>query len=466
VLFFFLSIFTDLVVAGVKPENNDIIKGPLADLFFISLTIMVGFIVFFLFKKYAFLLKEDKLKVIFFLIGIVFNATGNLAGNLLPVIFQGTFKYHGVGDFSLIFLLGFTAYAIIKRELFGIKVALTVFFAVIIVIWPVIDLALSIQEGRVVEKLVFKVLFLLIFVILDIFLVRNVIQEIKQKDQLAKLSLELKDLNLHLQEKVDEQTGEIKKAYEVEKKARVGLEDLDKAKTEFILTTQHHLRTPLTVIKGYSDSLLKKPVTDEDYLPKVQDALRKINISSERLMSLINQFLDISQMEAGKSILKLELTSIKPLLKDIIEELKTDIENRHITVSYPQDELSYPDVLIDPNKFKEALIIFVDNAVKYNKENGSITITAKSITHPIEKDVNIYQIIIENTGIGMKPEDMPKLFTHYFERSDEARKLYATGRGLGLTIAKSIVQAHNGIVRAESEGEGKGAKFTIELPIE
>ncbi len=108
----------------------------------------------------------------------------------------------------------------------------------------------------------------------------------------------------------------------------------------------------------------------------------------------------------------------------------------------------------------------MDNATKYNKNNGSITITAKTTTHPIERDKKTYQITIENTGMGIKSDELPKLFTHYFERSEEAKKIYATGRGLGLNIAKSIINAHKGSVRVESEGEGKGARFIIELPIE
>jgi len=183
-------------------------------------------------------------------------------------------------------------------------------------------------------------------------------------------------------------------------------------------------------------------------------------------MSLVNEFLDISQMEVGKSILKLEKTNIKLLIEDIIAELKPDIEKNHIIVTYPQEEVSYPNISIDPKKLKEALMIFMDNATKYNsKENGRITITVKTTNHPIERDKKLYQITIENTGIGIKPEELPKLFTHYFERGEEARKLYATGRGLGLNIAKSIINAHNGTVRVESEGEGKGARFIVELPL-
>jgi signal transduction histidine kinase len=255
-----------------------------------------------------------------------------------------------------------------------------------------------------------------------------------------------------------------KNAYELEKKARIELEELDKNKTEFILTAQHHLRTPLTIVKGYiqaASSGTLGPLTD-----KLKDALERSNVASDRLMSLVNEFLNISQMEIGKSVLNLELSNIKPFLKDVIEELKPDMEYRKLSVSYPQDENSYPDIFIEPKKFKEVLVVLLDNAIKYNKDGGSITVTMKTAKHPIERDRKLYQITIENTGIGIKPDELPKLFTHYFERGEEAKRIYTTGRGLGLNIAKSIVTAHQGTIRAESEGEGRGARFIIELPIE
>jgi len=112
----------------------------------------------------------------------------------------------------------------------------------------------------------------------------------------------------------------------------------------------------------------------------------------------------------------------------------------------------------------EALSNLVSNAIKYNKVGGELRITGKIITN--EESKKLYQLAIEDQGIGIKPESLSKIFTQYFERGAEARKVYATGRGIGLVIAKNIIKAHQGTIRAESEGEGKGARFIIELPME
>jgi signal transduction histidine kinase len=467
-----IILFTDKVVLDSKSVEWGInfVLGKYNFLFYGMVYLMTPSIVFTITAKYFTLDANDKVKVQYFLVGLTLLAIFNLIYNVSFPVIWGSFRYYWAGDYSMALFVGFSAYAIITKQLFGIRVALTVLFAVLIAIWPIADFLMSFQGGVSLDTLIFKGAFLLVFLIFDAFLVRGVLNEIKQKEQLSalnsqldKVNFDLKDLNLHLQEKVDEQTKEIKQAYEIEKKAKTELETLDKAKSEFILTTQHHLRTPLTIVKGYIEAALTGslgPLTD-----KLKDSLGKSNAAADRLMSLVNEFLDISQMEVGKSILKLELSNIKPLIKDVIEELKPDMEKSHITISYPQDEESYPSILMDSKKMKEALIIFIDNAVKYNKENGSINIVTKTFFHPIEKDKKLYQIIMENTGIGIKSDELPKLFTHFFERSDEARKVYATGRGLGLNIAKSIINAHQGTVRVESEGEGKGAKFIIELPM-
>jgi len=102
--------------------------------------------------------------------------------------------------------------------------------------------------------------------------------------------------------------------------------------------------------------------------------------------------------------------------------------------------------------------------VKYNKEGGEIRVKGEKTRHPIERDKQIYKLTIEDTGIGITEEELPKLFTQYFERGKEAEKLYTTGRGIGLAVTKNIISAHNGRIYAESEGRGKGAKFFIEIP--
>jgi signal transduction histidine kinase len=254
--------------------------------------------------------------------------------------------------------------------------------------------------------------------------------------------------------------GKVYDARAMEKKARIELEELDESKTQFILATEHHLRTPLTISKGYLDSFLDKKggTLDEEgksYLNKVKDAIARVT-------DLVNELLEISQMEVGKSILKMESVNIKDLIISIMNNSKPDMDAKQIkpvfSFSEGNDALS-----LNKEKITEALSNLISNAIKYNKIGGELKIIGKIITDDNKK--SFYQLTVEDQGIGIKPENISKIFTQYFERGEEARKVYATGRGIGLVISKNIIKAHQGNIRAESEGEGKGSRFIIELPI-
>ena len=143
-------------------------------------------------------------------------------------------------------------------------------------------------------------------------------------------------------------------------------------------------------------------------------------------------------------------------------DLKPEMEKKNLraTLDAPM-ELS---INLDPVRFKEAITNIIDNSVKYGNQGGDINIKMEKFTHPIEKDKQGLRVIVEDNGIGISQEDLSKLFMRYFERGEEARKVYATGRGIGLAITKNIIVAHGGKIWAESAGKGKGSKFTIELP--
>jgi signal transduction histidine kinase len=252
----------------------------------------------------------------------------------------------------------------------------------------------------------------------------------------------------------------INEARVIEKKAREDLKELDGAKTQFILATEHHLRTPLTISKGYLTTLLGEE--NSNLNEKQKSYLEKINNATNRVTDLVNELLEISQMEVGKSILKLEPVNIKDLMINIINNSKPDMDAKQIKPILLFSEEN--NVLnLNKDKINEALSNIISNAVKYNKVGGELRVAGKITAN--ENNKKFYQIIIEDQGIGIKPENISKIFTQYFERGEEARKVYATGRGIGLVIAKNIVKAHLGTIRAESEGEGKGSKFIIELPI-
>jgi signal transduction histidine kinase len=265
---------------------------------------------------------------------------------------------------------------------------------------------------------------------------------------------------LDLSKDLTESAAKIYDARIMEKKAREELAELDESKTQFILATEHHLRTPLTISKGYLDSFLEKKGGTLDEEGK--SYLNKVKVATARVTDLVNELLEISQMEVGKSIIKLESVNIRDLIMDIMNNSKFDIDVKKIkSVFYFPEENNV--LSLNKEKITEALSNLISNAVKYNKMEGELKVSGKIITN--EENKKFYQLTIEDQGIGIKPENISKIFTQYFERGEEARKVYATGRGIGLVISKNIVKAHQGVIRAESEGEGKGSRFIIELPV-
>ncbi len=350
------------------------------------------------------------------------------------------------------------AYATLRRHLFNVKAIVAEIL--IFTIWIFLLARIFLNDNNQDRFLDGTLFIFTVFV--GIFLMRSVFSEVQQKEKLSELNAQLDDLNQNLQQKVVEQTIEIRKSYEVEKKARIELEELDKAKDQFILTTQHHLRTPLTIVKGYLQSILSGKTEPISETAKID--LEKAEEATERMGTLVNEFLDISQMEVGKSILSKQPTHIKVLLENIIKEFEPAIQDRKLSINI---EVQDDSVLnIDVRRIKESLKNIIDNAIRYNKSGGNISIRGSAVNRSsIERDRRIYRITIEDSGIGLTRDELSKLFVQYFQRGEEALKLYPNGRGMGLSVTRNIIAGHGGKIFAESEGRNKGSKFTIELPL-
>lgn len=276
----------------------------------------------------------------------------------------------------------------------------------------------------------------------------------------ARLYKEIQDFNKTLQEKVDEQTKEIKdaykkveKAYEVEKRAHKELKRLDEAKSQFMLATQHHLRTPLTSMQGYLDLLLGGSYGKIS--KKVKETLEKFQKSTENEIKIVEELLNISQFQLGKkAVILFPNADIENILNEIIEELKPEAEKKGIYLKLEKPD-KLPKIKADRSKLKVALFNIIDNAVKYTEIGG--------VTVKLEIENSKLRTIIKDTGIGIDKEEAKNLFVRIFERSKTAQKLFATGRGIGLYISAKIIQAHNGKIWAESGGLGKGSAFYVEL---
>jgi len=281
----------------------------------------------------------------------------------------------------------------------------------------------------------------------------------------ARLYEEIQDLNENLQQKVDEQTKEIReqkekveKAYEVEKQAHEELKKVDDTKSQFMVIVNHHLRTPLTAINWYTDLLLsgkygKIPKKSEEVINKIKEA------TSDEI-KIVNDLLDVSQFQLGTDIVSLKPdVNVKDMLNRIIQGIEPEAGQREVDINLKIEE-SVPNIIADESKLKIALSNILANAVKYT-EKGKVAVTISNTQNPMPKIL----IVVQDTGIGMSESEIKNLFVKTFERGGDAQKMNAIGKGIGLYISAKIIEAHNGKIWAESGGRGKGSAFFIELPV-
>jgi len=247
---------------------------------------------------------------------------------------------------------------------------------------------------------------------------------------------------------------ESKKREEVERIMKEW-EKLNLAKDQFVLSFQHHLRTPLVPIRGYLEMILKGTYGREEN-PVIKEKLFEIKKLADTLYSLIEDLLDIQELRIGKKILNLEDCQVDNLVESIIEELKLSADEKGLYLNF--EKTTIPAIKLDKKRIREAIWNLVDNAIKYTKEGGVVIATR------IEDEK--LKIIVSDTGIGMEKEEADYFLKgQLFERGEEAKRLYGPGRGIGLNLAIEFVKAHGGRIWAESKGKGKGSTFLVEIPI-
>lgn len=251
---------------------------------------------------------------------------------------------------------------------------------------------------------------------------------------------EIQAFNITLQEKVDEATKELKKT---NKK----LVELDEAKDEFISMASHQLRTPLTSIKGYLSMLMEG---DLGKVSKQQDqALKEAFTSSQRMVFLISDFLNVSRIKTGKFVIEPKEINLSDMVSEQLVQLREMAEAKELKMVY-EPPADFPAVKLDENKMHQVMMNMIDNAIYYTPNEGTITVQL----YVDGKDV-VFKV--KDTGIGVPKAEQHKLFTKFF-RAGNARKTRPDGTGLGLFMAQKVVVAQGGSIIFESE-EGKGSTF-------
>ena len=229
------------------------------------------------------------------------------------------------------------------------------------------------------------------------------------------------------------------------------------AKTTFLNHMSHDIRTPMNAIIGFTDIAMKRKPDKE-----VENCLKKIRQSSEYLMTLINDVLDISRIESGK----LEYKPVPVDLRDIINTVSSIargyMENRDLNFCVSREELKTPYVMADEIRIREVLLNIISNAVKFTKDGGAISFVAENCPGNDEHHV-IVRYRISDTGIGMSEEFQSRIFDEFTQENDGARTSYK-GTGLGMAIAKKYVDLMGGKIEVSSR-QGVGSTFTVEIPL-
>ena len=238
-------------------------------------------------------------------------------------------------------------------------------------------------------------------------------------------------------------------------KALKKAEDANRAKTIFLNNMSHDIRTPMNAIVGFSD-LLEKELVDQE---KAKEYVTKIKSSSNFLLSLINNVLEVARIESGKTELHEEVKDMKELNEEVVSIFQEQMKSKEITFTHSLD-ITHKYVLLDSTKLREILLNILSNALKYTLNGGTVDYSMKEIPSQ-EGNIATYRIVVLDTGIGMAKEFLANIFDE-FSRERTTTESGVIGSGLGMSIVKQLVDLMNGNIEIESE-KGKGTKVTINL---
>jgi histidine kinase len=229
------------------------------------------------------------------------------------------------------------------------------------------------------------------------------------------------------------------------------LEQVESMRRQLIGDVTHELRTPLTSIKGYMEGLV------DGVLPSTPETFNQIHREADRLSRLVDDLQELSRVEAKAYSLDTRSVAVSNLVQTTVKRLSPQANTKRITLhsNLPAD---LPPVLADEDRITQVLVNLAANAVQYTPEGGNVTISAARHEDEIHFSV-------KDTGIGIPPEHLANLFTRFY-RVDKSRSRNAGGgSGIGLTIARHLVEAHGGRIWVESQGEGQGSTFIFSLKI-
>ena len=414
-----LTAFTDVFIAGVKFTDTTflgintliIVYGKFFLLFLVGIFVLIVSTLFPLMKS-----KMDNAAKMF-LLGLMIFYLANIIFNIALPVFLNTAHFYYFGDYSTIFLLGFTTYAVLRHRLFDVRVFSTELLT--IVIWSILFSKLFVSQDLTEFSSDFLVFVLTI--VFGVLLIRSITKEVEQKDKLQELTQKL--------------------------------QALDKQKDEFISMAAHELRSPLTAIKGYISMILEG---DTGEIPgKAKEFLVDTTSVTERLIRLVNNMLNVSRIEEGRLVYQMEEVDLIKALQEIYYSFRFEAERKGLKFNFDVPHGIYDKVYVDPDKIREIVGNLVSNAIKFT-EKGSITM------HVSQPDASLVRVSIADTGPGISKEEQEKLFQKFYRAESTSGK--TIGTGLGLYITKLLLEKFNGRIGLDSEVNA-GSTFWFEIPV-
>lgn len=342
---------------------------------------------------------------------------------ILPVIFN-ELRFIPLAPVFILPFIALTAFAIIRYRLLNLKIITTEILTFFLAVSTLFEVVLSTD----IFTATFRFIIFLLILNISLLLNRSVRREVQQREELEVLSRELGEAN--------------------EK-----LKALDLARAEFVTIASHQLRTPPATIKWYLSSVLGG---DYGKVPaKILVQLKKTQNTNNHLISLIEDMLNVSRIERGKMEFLFEPTNVEELARFTCEQLLPIAGEKKLALSYTPPARPLPLIMADKEKLRQVMNNLIDNALKYTKQGG---VEVKLFMEGAE-----IKFQVKDSGKGIIPEERESIFQKYTRGKESIKQ--SAGLGLGLYVAKIIIDQHKGKIWAESAGEGQGSLFCFSLPI-
>jgi len=443
------------VIPGViTPEP---VIGPGIFLFALAAVLTIPIGIYFLIKRYIKTGELEKLQLKYVVVGVV-----TMFGFILvfDFIFPTIFGSSEFIPFSAVFTLPFvvfTAYAIFKHHLLNTKVIATEGLTFVLSIFTLFEVLTS---GNIFDFILRIIVFLLVLVF-GILLIESVLREVEQREELEQLNAKIAAQNQQL-------------------------EDLSRFKSQLLSLASHQIKSPLAAIKGFASLIADGSYGEVGH--RVKEKIVKIQRSADDLIGLINTLLDVRKVEEGKMEYKFEKVNLTEMVAKTVDLLQPLAAAKQLKLTFESAAGAAPTAPIfvsaDPEKFKQVIQNLVDNAIKYTPSGfvkveltgtaaapagapASASVAAAASVGAATAAVasaptGTATFSVSDSGLGVSAELIPHLFEEFVR--DERVKKEIRGTGLGLYIARKIVEAHGGKLWAESPGEGKGSTFKVSLP--